>query len=74
MNQRIAGLERINNDLERRLEEQAKYTLAVEKRMTELEMKWKEKNDMLLKETEEIRERFQQQQKKNEKLRDVLAR
>ncbi len=65
--ERLLSLERICNDLELRLEEQTRQTFAAEKRSSDLESHWQEKNNILIREAEEMKEKYIQQLKKNEK-------
>lgn len=74
LNQRIMNLEKINTDLERMLEEQAKQSMAVEKECMLLDKRWKTKNDELLAEIEKWKTSFQQEKLKGDRLREQVHR
>jgi len=74
LQQRIINLERINVDLEDRLEDQAKQSMLVEKECLLVEQRWKAKNEELLKEIENWKTAFQQEKVKGDRLRDQVHR
>lgn len=71
---RVQDLERINMDLESRLEDQAKQCMAVERECTAVGRSWKEKNEVLEKEIEEWKKKNAIQEMKTNKLREHLSR
>lgn len=74
MHQRINKLEKINLDLEYRLEDQAKQTMAVESECLRLESKWKDHSEELQKEINAWKAAFQSEQVKGARLREHLSR
>jgi predicted RNase H-like nuclease (RuvC/YqgF family) len=72
--QAILNLEKINMDLEIRLEEQAKTSMAVEKECTLIEQHWKAKNKEVKKEIESWKTAFQQEKMKGDRLREQVQR
>lgn len=74
LQQRIVNLERINVDLEDRLEDQAKQSMLVEKECLLVEQRWQAKNQELLKEIENWKTAFQQEKVKGDRLRDQVHR
>ena len=71
---RIMNLEKINTDLEVRLEDQAKQSMAVEKECLLIEQRWKSKNDELLAEIEKWKTSFRQEKLKGDRLREQVHR
>lgn len=71
---RIVKLEKINVDLEGRLEEQAKQSMIIEKECLLIEQKWILKNDEKTKEIEYYKNLFQQEKLKGDRLREHLHR
>lgn len=74
MQQRIMNLEKINVDLEHRLEDQAKQSMAVEKECLLVEQRWKAKNSELLNEIETWKTSFKQEKVKGDRLREQVHR
>ncbi|KAJ1420807.1 hypothetical protein B484DRAFT_127558 [Ochromonadaceae sp. CCMP2298] len=74
LQQRIVKLEKINVDLEGRLEDQAKQSMAVEKECLLIEQKWRGSNDELLKEIENWKVAFQGEKLKGDRLREQVHR
>ena len=71
---RVQDLERINIDLERRLEDQAKQCMIVERECIAIDRDWKAKNDALEKEIEDWKKQNVTQEMKTNKLREHLSR
>jgi hypothetical protein len=71
---RVNELERINLDLEYRLEDSAKQCMEVEKECVAVENAWKVKAGELQKEIETWRRNFDSQMLKTDKLREHLSR
>jgi hypothetical protein len=71
---RIGDLERINVDLEYRLEDQAKQCMAVERECISVERKWKTKYDELEKTVEQMRVTYDKEKMKSDRLRENLTR
>lgn len=71
---RVQDLERINIDLETRLEDQAKQCMSVERECIAVERSWKEKNEVLETEIEEWKKKNATQEMKTDKLREHLSR
>jgi hypothetical protein len=71
---RVNDLERINSDLEHRLEEQAKQSMLVEKECISLERKWRAKCELLEKDTDTWKREYEEEKRKSEKLREHLSR
>jgi len=71
---RVNDLERINLEIEHRLEEQAKQCMAVEKECTDLERKWKDNCAQLGNEIESWKAAYAAQKLKSDKLREHLSR
>ena len=71
---RVQDLERINIDLEMRLEDQAKQCMTVERECIAVDRSWKEKNEVLVKEIEEWKKKNATQEMKTNKLREHLSR
>jgi len=71
---RVHDLERINSDLEYRLEDQAKQSMLVEKECISLERKWRAKCELLEKDTETWKREYESEKLKSEKLREHLSR
>lgn len=74
LQQKISRLEKINVDLESRLEEQAKQSMAVEKECLFIEQGWKAKNDELMKEIEGCKDSLRVERVKGDRLREHLGR
>jgi len=74
LQQRVMKLEKINVDLEGRLEDQAKQSMAVEKECTLIEQRWQSKNDELLKEIDKWKRAFQGEKLKGDRLREQVHR
>jgi len=74
LNIRVHDLERINVDLEHRLEEQAKSTMETEKECVEIERKWEKKNQEIEEEVAKWQARFKNQETKTDRLREHLSR
>eukprot|EP00602_Paraphysomonas_sp_CaronLab_P000482 CAMPEP_0185018544 /NCGR_PEP_ID=MMETSP1103-20130426/1232_1 /TAXON_ID=36769 /ORGANISM="Paraphysomonas bandaiensis, Strain Caron Lab Isolate" /LENGTH=219 /DNA_ID=CAMNT_0027548387 /DNA_START=27 /DNA_END=686 /DNA_ORIENTATION=+ len=74
LHHRVRSLENINIDLEYRLEQQAKATLAAESKYTDIDMSWRAKYEELEKETLEWQNKYVTQTQKTEKLREHLSR
>jgi len=71
---RVRDLERINLDLEYRLEDSAKQCMATEKECVAVEMKWKDKTKELEKDIDTWKRTCADQQLKTSKLREHLSR
>lgn len=71
---RVDSLEKINTDLEYRLEDQAKQSMAVEKECMLIEQRWKKKNDELVTEINQWKKAFESEKRKGDKLREQLNR
>ena len=71
---RVQDLERINMDLESRLEDQAKQCMAVERECIAIERSWREKAGGLEKEIAEWKKMNNTQELKTNKLREHLSR
>jgi len=71
---KISRLEKINVDLESRLEEQAKQSMSVEKECLSIEQGWKAKNDELMKEIEACKDSLKAERVKGDRLREHLGR
>jgi hypothetical protein len=74
LHQRIMNLEKINMDLEARLEEQARQSMAVERECMLIEQRWKAKNEELLVEIEKWKTSFRQEKLKGDRLREQVHR
>ena len=74
LQQRVDSLEKINVDLEYRLEDQAKQSMAVEKECLLIEQRWKKKNEELSKDINHWKGAFEQELHKGDKLREQLNR
>jgi hypothetical protein len=73
LHQRISKLEKINTDLEGRLEEQAKQSMAVETDLIQMERAWKQKCEQLSQEIGKWRGEYDTEKVKNNRLRDHLS-
>jgi hypothetical protein len=73
LHQRISKLEKINTDLEGRLEEQAKQSMAVETDLIQMERAWKQKCEQLSQEIGKWRSEYDTEKVKNSRLRDHLS-
>jgi len=71
---RVRDLERINLDLEYRLEDSAKQCMATEKECVAVETKWKDKNKELEKDIDTWKRTCADQELKTSKLREHLSR
>ena len=71
---RVRNLERINTDLESRLEDQAKQCMAVERECIAIERSWREKAKGLEEEISEWKKMNDTQELKTNKLREHLSR
>ena len=71
---RVRDLERINLDLEYRLEDSAKQCMAVEKECVAIDLKWKEKHKELEKDIDIWKRTCTDQEQKTSKLREHLSR
>jgi hypothetical protein len=74
LQQRVSKLEKINLDLEYRLEDQAKQTMAVEKECLSLEFRWKDHSEELENEINRWKAAFESEKMKGERLREHLSR
>jgi chromosome segregation ATPase len=74
LQQRVHDLERINLDLEFRLEDQAKQCMEVEKECVCIERNWKDKGHGLEREIENWKQQFEAQKLKGDKVREHLSR
>jgi predicted RNase H-like nuclease (RuvC/YqgF family) len=74
MQQRIQRLEHINVDLERRLEDQAKETMALETECIKIERTWKSKCELLENEIMQWKIAHETERTKGMKLREQLSR
>lgn len=74
LQERVGDLERINTDLEYRLEDQAKQCMAVEKECTNLERKWRAKCELLETDTETWKREYEAEKQKSARLREHLSR
>ena len=74
LQERIMQLEKINVDLEKRLEEQAKASMLVEKECLLVEQRWQAKNAELLEEIEKLKRSFKQEKLKGDRLREQVHR
>ena len=74
LQQRVHDLERINVDLEFRLEDQAKQCMTTEKECISLERKWRAKCEGLESDIESWKRDFDDQKLKTERLREHLSR
>lgn len=68
LQQQVATLERINVDLESRLERQARERIEVEHECAEIDRKWREKYNKLEKSMDQLRMQIHKQQQQNERL------
>ena len=73
LHQRISKLERINTDLEARLEEQAKQSMAVETELINLDRSWKAKAEQLTQEINKWKTEYETEKLKNNRMRDHLS-
>ena len=71
---RVRDLERINVDLEYRLEDQAKQCMSTEKECISLERKWRAKCDILEKDVETWKKESEAEKQRAAKLREHLSR
>ena len=74
LQQRVHDLERINLDLEFRLEDQAKQCMEVEKECVSIDRSWKTKCKVLEKEITNWKEQFEAQKLKGDRVREHLSR
>jgi hypothetical protein len=74
LQQRVHDLERINLDLEFRLEDQAKQCMEVEKECVSIERSWKAKCTALEKEISNWKLQFEAQKLKGDRVREHLSR
>lgn len=74
LQQRVSELEKIIVDLERRLEEEAKLCVQVEKDSMEIERVWKAKCAAMEQDVEEWKKKCHQQELKGDRLREHLSR
>ena len=74
LQQRVHDLERINLDLEYRLEDQAKQCMEVEKECVSIERNWKAKGKVLEKEIGSWKQQFEAQKLKGDRVREHLSR
>ncbi len=74
LQQRVFKLEKINLDLEYRLEDQAKQTMSVEKECIILERRWKSHSEELGQEINKWKAAYESEQNKGERLREHLSR
>jgi chromosome segregation ATPase len=74
LQERAQRLERINNELEYRLEDQAKQCMAAEKDCLDIRAEWALRCDQLAKEIENWKREFTSQQLNSDRLRDHLSR
>jgi hypothetical protein len=74
LQQRVNVLEKINLDLETRLEKQATESMDIERQILEAMNKLRIQEEKSSKEREEWAEKFQHQENKSERLRDHLSR
>jgi TolA-binding protein len=74
LQQRVHDLERINVDLEYRLEDQAKQCMETERECAAVERQWKAKCDQLEKEISNWKEQSEAQKLKGDRLREHLSR
>lgn len=71
---RVVKLERINTDLENRLEDQAKQSMTVEAECISIDRKWKARCEALEQEIEKLKAEFVVEKQKGETLRGQLSR
>lgn len=74
LQQRVTNLEKINVDLEYRLEDQAKQTMSVEKECLTLERRWNEHSEELEGEINKWKAAFEAEKVRGERLREHLSR
>ena len=74
LQQRVHDLERINLDLEYRLEDQAKQCMEVEKECVSIERSWKAKCEALEKEIADWKQQYEAQKLKGDRVREHLSR
>jgi predicted RNase H-like nuclease (RuvC/YqgF family) len=74
MQQRLEEMERINFDLEDRLEDQAKLCVDLEHECTEIERNWRDKCVYLEHEIDEWKKRSMVEEKKGDRLREQISR
>lgn len=74
LNQRIGKLEKINVDLEKRLEDEAKQNLAMEKECVSIERKCKSKCDQLESIINKLNGELDTEKNKNTRLREQVSR
>lgn len=74
LQERVQDLERINLDLEYRLEDQAKQCMSVEKECIEIERTWKAKCESLETEICHWKDEYESQKLKGDRLREHLSR
>ena len=74
LQQRVYDLERINLDLEYRLEDQAKQCMEVEKECVSIERSWKAKCEVLEKEITNWKQQYDAQKLKGDRVREHLSR
>ncbi len=74
LQQRVHDLERINLDLEYRLEDQAKQCMEVEKECVSIERSWKAKCEALEREIANWKQQYEAQKLKGDRVREHLSR
>ena len=74
LQQRVLDLERINLDLEYRLEDQAKQCMEVEKECVSIERSWKAKGEALEREIADWKQQHDAQKLKGDRVREHLSR
>lgn len=74
LQQRIQDLERVNLDLEYRLEDQAKQCMEIEKECVSIERSWKVKCKIFEDEIASGKKQFEAQKMKSDRVRDHLSR
>ena len=74
LQQRVHDIERINLDLEYRLEDQAKQCMEVEKECVSIERSWKAKCEALEREIANWKQQYEAQKVKGDRVREHLSR
>ncbi len=70
----VQELERINHDLEERLENEAKQNIDIEHECTEIDRIWRLKCEVMENEVREWKAKYERQEKKAERLREQISR
>lgn len=74
LQRRVQELERINDDLEQRLENEAKKNIDIEHECTEIERVWRLKCEVMENKVREWKTKYERQEMKAERLREQISR